>query len=202
MKTLLKIALCALVAAFIMAGCCCDCKKDDKEKKPVVRVNYITGKIKLIDGKIKAHIKIKVATDKFKVIDHKVINYDIHKGIVLRYENTVDPELEDDDIKATISYDIDIPNDFKDEEGNPVTWSVNDQIRIMAINDDDKSILKKLLPYFYSRMINFEGRSATADELDIFNKGWNNSNPRLQVKSFNTDKKPRIAKGDIILGIK
>jgi hypothetical protein len=202
MKTNLKLALFALVIGLSITGCN-HSKKDKLQPAAAVEsVDFITGDIRIADGKIKVHIDARVASDDFKVQGYQIINCMEFKGIAFRYQNTKRPYgLPDDGVDYTMSYEFTIDENSTDQDGDTLKWKAGDSIRIMLINDTKNNVLKKLKPYFYSRMIYFGKENATTEELNTFNIGWNENNNTLQVRNFTPIKKPRLAKGDIILGI-
>lgn len=199
------------------------CKKDgDKFFIPVVNQKYIDGKVTTNQNQIKVELAIMVASDKFKPLAYKVINYHGYKAIAIQYSHHTDMTTDDDDDSYKMEYNFEIVNDFKDEAGNTIKWKKDDSIRIMPINENDVDIFKGLDTYFKERMVYFENETATGFSLNDFNKHWNYHNPFNKVREFKDEypdiiiegskeaeayqkkynKKPRIIKGDIVLGIK
>lgn len=201
MKTKLKFALCALVIALSIAGCC-DCKSSKEEKIYPLNGEYISGRI-VIDAadKVKAHIEIKVKNQNFKVYSTKIINYNKYKAIAIQYKHDTDGGQYDDDVMYTLAYDLSVNNSFVDDNNNNIKWKTGDKIRIIPINDEHVTVHDTLKDYYRNRMAYFENETANPYELDAFNIDWNYRNPESKVKTFNGEKKPRLAKGDVILGI-
>jgi hypothetical protein len=201
MKTNLKFALCAFVLVLITAGCC-DCKKSEKDVKNYpLNGEYISGQIKIdASDKVTAHIEIMVRDQNFKVYTYKIINYKGYKAIAIQYKHSTDNNQYDDDVNYSMEYDLSVDNTFVDDDNNNIKWKSGDKIRVIPINDEYSNVHENLKDYYRNRMAYFENETANPYLLEAFNTDWNYRNPLNKVKTF-MEKKPRLAKGDIILGI-
>lgn len=163
---------------------------------------HLTGEI-TTDGKsLFVNLKLNTRTTDYSCVEYAIIKVLDYYGIVVRYEN---PKHEDDvEDVATSDLNFEI-------EGNdyPEDWTPGKQlnIRIMPINDDGLS-MKYMESYFDERLAYYKNEPGIPHEdLLRYTKDWEqrqmNNNRYILNKHFkNPIEKPRIIKGDIVLGIK
>lgn len=200
-----QILIIIIIISSLLSSCCkCKDQSQTDDNKLVQGPEYITGEVKIIDGKVAFDLEMKVATQEFEPLKFRIFNYHGFKGVAILYANKLHPENEDDDVKETMTYKFDTTNSFKNEENetDTIKWKEGDKIRIMPVNENELDFTEKGDLYFKNRMAYFETDNADASSLLDFNKNWNYNNPLLKVRTYDPNKKPRIIKGDIVLGIK
>lgn len=98
---------------------------------------------------------------------------DSYKGIAFRYYDTLNNAP--DNGKDTTQ--IHVVFNFINEHD----WKVDDEIRIMSLDEDEQSTFEDLKPYFVKRMDYFGNNPCSYDELLAFNTEWNLENPKNSV---------------------
>lgn len=96
-----------------------------------------------------------------------------YKGIAFQYFNTVNnaPDSGRGTVPMHVVFDF----------NNGDNWQVNDTIRVMSLNEEDKTVFEGLKPYFVERMGYFRNDPSTLPELITFNNVWNSKNPTNPV---------------------
>lgn len=162
----------------------------------------LTGKI-TTDGKsLFVDLVLKTKTNDYKCIEYSIIKVMDYFGIIVRYAN---PSNHDDN---EIGPSSNLKFEIKGTDYHP-DWTPGKEIsiRIMPINDNGRS-MKFMEPYFDERLAYFkDSPKISEDELLKHKEDWDrrkiSQNTYIQnVHQIVPIKRPRIIKGDIVLGIK
>nr|WP_322625970.1 hypothetical protein [uncultured Flavobacterium sp.] len=163
---------------------------------------HLTGEI-TTDGKnILVDLRLKTKTNDYSCVEYAIVKVMNYYGIIVRYENKDMAEDNEtiSNITSTLKFEIkngNYPTDWADENGVSV--------RIMTINDDGTD-MEYLKPYFDERLAYYKHTPGIShDDLIKYTKDWEDRQKpksayiqKIQLK--NRLPKPRIIKGDIVLG--
>lgn len=131
---------------------------------------------------------------------------DGYKGISFMYFDTVKNIPDNGKPSAAMRIKFSFSN-----TGN---WKINDSVRIMSLDEDEKATFEGLKPYFEQRMAAFKNAPISLEQLQAFNAAWNannKDNPVTGPTEVSGPKKrkpdqdvfiPRLTKDDIILSLK
>lgn len=159
---------------------------------------YIKGSLKLKeDGTIDAYFELKVKKGLgYYLAGDPLILKKNYNAVSFRYRNILGQKDNDENDMLYIKFN------FK----NKYEWKEGDTVRIMGMNENSKKSFESLKPYFEERMNYFKNKDVFTMDLRAFNKTWNDkqSDKKLRVATYpdKDPKKPRLAKGDLILTVK
>ena len=169
--------------------------------------NKISGTLELdtTTNTIYANLTMYVASSDFKYANNfMAMQAGNYGGLAIRYYDTVNNAPDNGPWTVPLTIQFTFPN--------TKNWQVNDDIRVMSLNEETQSVFTGLQPYFLARMAAFGDIPVTYPQLVTFNNQWNASNPNNPVvtgtpttKEDNTEVKgfiPRLTKDDTVLSLK
>ncbi|MFY7731147.1 MAG: hypothetical protein ACOVRN_16640 [Flavobacterium sp.] len=163
----------------------------------------LTGTAKQEGKSFVFNLKLKTFKTGFKAEEPIIIKLMDYYGIILRYTH---PDGLEDTADGSATSEL----NFTLEDNYPDDWetTANLRVRVMTINDDGTD-MDYMIPYFYERLAYYKYEEGTSEkELERYTTEWlkrQNKKSDVQNESVNLkrkDFKPRIIKGDIVLGIK
>lgn len=169
--------------------------------------NKITGTLELdtATNTIYANLTMYVASSNFKYANNYIaLQTGNYGGLALRYYDNVNNAPDNGPWNVPLTIQFTFPN--------TKNWQVNDNIRVMSLNEETQSVFTSLQPYFLARMAAFRNTPITYSQLVTFNNQWNAGNPSNPVvtgtpntKDDNKEIKgfiPRLTKDDTVLSLK
>ena len=165
----------------------------------------ITGTLKLDEATniLYAEFDFPVASSHFIVEQNhrpELFKEDGYFGLAFRYFDRINQTTDNNEV-------FEMP--VKLEFSNIYEWEDGNNVRIMAMNENEDNIFRNLRPYFEDRIAKFKNdRDITDEMLKTHNEGWNNRKPPyLNVGIYNTGNNnlgiltPKLTKKDFILSI-
>lgn len=169
--------------------------------------NKISGTLELdtATNTIYANLTMYVASSNFKYANNYMpLQTGNYGGLALRYYDTVNNAPDNGPWNVPLTIQFTFPN--------TKNWQVNDNIRVMSLDEETQSVFTGLQPYFLARMAAFRDIPVTNPQLVNFNNQWNAGNPLNPVttgtpntKEGDTEVKgfiPRLTKDDTVLSLK
>jgi len=174
-------------------------------KQDTTAPDKISGTLELdsVSNTVYADVWLNVSSPNFVSADDfmPMQSHDSYKGIALRYYDNVnnDPDNGKDTVRLHITFN------FKNE----LNWRVNDTVRLMSLDEENKTAFHDLKPYFDQRMDHFKNQETNLNQLLAFNTAWNTNNPSNPVVTGKDGGKkkpgskliPRLTKDDGILSL-